>query len=302
MNESLLFKLLTTPASIDNDKKMREAVVVLARKAGAEVTRDEYGNIYATKGTAALYPCYAAHVDTVHRQPDEIEIRLHSGELRAYDPSGKRIGIGGDDKCGIYVAIQMLNRLPNCKAVFFRNEEQGGLGSANAVIEWFDDCAFVCQVDRQGASDVVVDIWGQAIASDEFEIAVMEIGGPYGRRIEMGGFTDVANLIDNGLACSAINLSCGYYSPHTRTESIRPDDLAQTEEFALRLADLADTQWPAPEPEIYWPSQQYDPWPEDLDGWEAGWVDVCEDCGAIIPDMGGECIYCGWRVCYTDAS
>ena len=91
---------------------------------GVSFYRDEMMNVYATKGTleeGEFYPMFIAHTDTVHTKIDKIVVkeeklkRPHTfgktfddtlvDVLKAYDTDGKPTGIGGDDKCGIFICL-----------------------------------------------------------------------------------------------------------------------------------------------------------------------------------------------------
>ncbi len=91
---------------------------------------DEIGNIYVTKGEISdqeFYPCVVAHTDTVH-PIDSINIREEelkdskgnlSFSLKAYNDEGNPTGIGGDDKCGVFACLQLLEEFDTIKVAFF---------------------------------------------------------------------------------------------------------------------------------------------------------------------------------------
>ena len=85
---------------------------------GYNHTIDQYGNVYVTKGEADVYPCVIAHTDTVHSITEmvveEEQLPNVHGELKdsfkAYHAvTGKPVGIGGDDKCGVYSCLDVLD-------------------------------------------------------------------------------------------------------------------------------------------------------------------------------------------------
>ena len=107
---------------------------------------DEYYNVYATKQESSelpedfYFPCVISHTDTVHNI-DTINIREEmlmnaQGEkklsYKAYNDQGNPTGIGGDDKCGVFACLTLLQELPNVKAAFFVSEETGCHGSMKA--------------------------------------------------------------------------------------------------------------------------------------------------------------------------
>ena len=91
------------------------------------------------------FPCVISHTDTVHNI-DTINIREEmlintQGEeklsYKAYNDEGNPTGIGGDDKCGVFACLTLLQELPNVKAAFFVSEETGCHGSLKASEEFF---------------------------------------------------------------------------------------------------------------------------------------------------------------------
>ena len=108
---------------------------------------DDMSNIYITKGETEFYPCFVAHLDTVHHMSNIlVKEEKHPNDhgeykdaLKAYTPfSNQPTGIGGDDKCGIFVCLQLLEKLDNVKVAFFVSEEIGCIGSSVADDFFFD--------------------------------------------------------------------------------------------------------------------------------------------------------------------
>ena len=70
---------------------------------------------------------FIAHTDTVHELVDEIVVEEEMLEkpptfgrtfteelnlsLKGYTPQGNPTGIGGDDKCGVFLALELLRTL-----------------------------------------------------------------------------------------------------------------------------------------------------------------------------------------------
>src|SRR4030095_13029915 len=137
-------------------ERMIAHVVATARRYGAQVEVKD-GNVYATKGRADLYPCIVAHTDTVHRIVPDDEYHLaydgaHDELWFAYNPKTRCFtGVGGDDKVGVFVALDMLRTHKVVKAAFFRDEENGCQGARHGDLDFFVDCAFVLECDRRGS-------------------------------------------------------------------------------------------------------------------------------------------------------
>ena len=225
--------ILETQTESYNTKAMADTMAALLLRSGATIETDKEGNLFATKGTppeGEFYPCIVAHLDSVH---DIIpEGRYHilelGGKAFAMDSDTLRFaGVGGDDKCGLYIALQVLRSVPFCKVALFVDEEVGCDGSGAASLDWFDDCGYIIQNDRRGYADVVKCIMGSTIASDDFVEAIDPLVKKYCRKwCNDGGLTDVYTLATRGLNLSMLNLSCGYYLPHQLDEYI---DIAELE-------------------------------------------------------------------------
>lgn len=173
--------------------------------------------ITATKGLSETYPCIVAHMDEVHdRHVGKRIFETENGLLFGYDiVKGEQCGIGADDKNGIWVALKMLERLDAVKVAFFIGEEIGCIGSKQCDLGFFDDCRYVIQCDRRNGGDFITDA-GVELCSKAF-IRDCNIER-FGYHEEHGLMTDVLELKERGLKVSAVNLSCGYYNPHTAEE------------------------------------------------------------------------------------
>ena len=111
--------------------------------------------------------------------------------------------------------------------------EVGCIGSSHADMSFFSDCRFVIQCDRKGNGDMVTQINGMKLCSNEF-ISAIDVR-KYGYKPAQGLNTDVAALKRNGLEVSCINLSCGYYEPHTDNEYTVVADLCKCYRFVWHI-------------------------------------------------------------------
>lgn len=235
IDEKLLIKLVSIQSSYREDTDINAFIEAYINNnlSKVTVTKDEFGNVYATKGEGKKgYKCIVSHTDTVHSIRQNRKVYIHGRNLFAmasteskFGSSISQAGIGGDDKCGVYTCLKALEDLNDIKAVFFRFEESGCVGSRASEMKFFDDCNFVVQCDRRGNSDFITFTNGIQVASEEFKSAMKPIYEKYGYSSCLGIATDVGALKSRGLKISACNLSCGYYDPHTSAETINMDDL-----------------------------------------------------------------------------
>lgn len=221
----------------------------LMSRHGVDAWFDEHGNIYAVKGEAEHYPCVVAHLDTVHDFVDKLVlysyIKKDQKFLFAKDGNGKATGIGGDDKCGIFAALELLDRKKNIKLAFFVEEEMGCIGSDNADTEFFEDVGYIMQLDRWGNSDVISDYIGST-TSAEFDLKIKPKMLKYGYSTASGLMTDSLTLHSNEIGVSAINISCGYYGHHTSSEEINTAELWNAVMFTSEMIDaLGENAYPS---------------------------------------------------------
>ena len=184
------------------------------------------GNIYIEKGDALQKPCIVAHMDTVHNIVEDLSIIDIDGKLTGFNKvQMTQTGIGGDDKVGIFIALECLHHFDNIKVAFFRDEEVGCVGSGLADMPFFDDCTFVLQCDRKGNKDFITNASGTELSSSIFQKTIKKTIKKYGYSFANGMMTDVMTLKQNGLKVSCANISCGYYNPHCENEYVVVDDV-----------------------------------------------------------------------------
>ena len=185
------------------------------------IEEDEIGNLFITKGEAQNYPCVTAHLDEVHEKSPYRIVEEASG-IFGEDENGKMMGIGADDKNGLWIIIKLLHEVPILKVALFVEEEKNGeipgcRGSKACSLHHFDVALYVLAVDRRGRSDVVVNgLGGVKLCDADFPPA--HLLEEYGYECVDGGKTDVVELKMRGLEVPCCNISCGYYNAHTAEE------------------------------------------------------------------------------------
>lgn len=196
------------------------------------------GCIYVTKGNSNSYPCIVSHMDTVHEIVENLTPIEVNGNITGINAvTMEQTGIGGDDKVGIYIALQSLKKFDNIKLVFFRDEEIGCLGSYNPCFDFFKDCRFILQCDRKGNKDFIVNANNTSLSSNKFQNDVLPIIKKYGYSFNTGMMTDVMALKESGIDCSMANISCGYYNPHSPDEYINLKDLKRCQDMVFDLIE-----------------------------------------------------------------
>lgn len=111
--------------SIEQDEFVDDLEKFYANK-GAIVERDEYGNLYVTKGNALQYPCIVAHTDINQSRKQDVSVIINKDIIFGFDnQTCEQAGIGADDGCGISLAYEMFERFDNIKLFFPKDEEIG---------------------------------------------------------------------------------------------------------------------------------------------------------------------------------
>lgn len=198
-------------------------------------TKDKYGNIYVTKGDADLYPTMVCHIDTVHKINNNVQVVQLDDVLLAIDTeTKKRYGIGGDDKVGVYITLELLKQFDNFKAVFFLDEEVGCVGSSQADFTFFNDSTIVLECDRRGYNDFVTSISGTKLSDSKLQNDIDNILKKYNRTKCIGGITDVGEIAENN-PVQVANMSCGYYDPHTDNEYIIISEVESTKQMCYEI-------------------------------------------------------------------
>jgi hypothetical protein len=196
-------------------------------------------NIYVTKGTADYYPCIVSHTDTVHNIHQDFGVYERDGVLFAFSNDVEaQVGIGGDDKVGVWIGLQMLLDKDVVKCAFFHSEEIGCVGSSAADMNFFKDVGYCFQSDRRGNKDFVNNIYNVELFSEEFSHKISSTLKKYGYAETSGALTDVYQLKLNGLDVCVANMSSGYYAPHTDKEVVDVADATNCCDMISSLIDL----------------------------------------------------------------
>ena len=156
--------------------------------------------------------------------------------MKGYTPQGDPTGIGGDDKCGVFLALELLRELQYVKVGLFVSEETGCHGSRQCDLDFLKDVGYAIQFDAPGNHLVTEVCSGVRLYESRGEfinriIPVFEntMGVPPYQQSHP--YTDVSQIKQKG-DFSCINFSCGYYNMHTSSEFVVVKDV----EDAFNLA------------------------------------------------------------------
>lgn len=234
--ENLLRTILSIPSFSSREELVIEFIQLFCKENSFSYKKDFKNNIYITKGNAEYYPCVVAHMDTVHREQDylvDLNLNLSIVETKKYfdkenltilsaiDPVSKlKTGIGGDDKCGIYICLKLLERIDNIKVAFFVEEECGMIGSKNLLKSFFKDVGYAVQFDAPTNNWFSYSCSGVALWNEEFFQKIKNVLYNYNiDNISLDPFTDVVQIRKNFDFCCAV-LPTGYYNQHCSDEFV----------------------------------------------------------------------------------
>lgn len=193
-----------------------------------------------------------AHLDTVHAALPR-KITNKKGILSSPQ------GIGGDDRCGVYMILEILKHV-DCHVAFFEQEETGGIGSSKfckSVIAKSINVDFVIELDRRGSNDAVF----YDCDNPDFSAFVQSTGF---FKQAGGSFTDICHICPV-LGIAGVNLSCGYYKAHTKDEYVV---WAEMVNLINEIIKLLNSHKPGT---VYEWIDKYDSWEYwDDDGWFYG--------------------------------
>lgn len=182
---------------------------------------NEDGFLYA-KGDGRSPILLTAHMDTVHKETcKDIKVTKVKEGTKIWSPQG----IGGDDRCGIWMIWMVLCRTKYRPSILFcEDEEIGGIGSGKFVkTDYIDDLTelkYLVELDRAHDKDAVY------YSCDNFDFKDY-IRTTIGYKEAYGSFSDISNLSPYCDKAS-VNLSCGYYNAHTLEEYVIYEEMYAT--------------------------------------------------------------------------
>ena len=193
------------------------------------------------KGTFPVLLC--AHMDTVHK--DKINTLVYAnGTLSSPQ------GIGGDDRCGIYMILNILEEY-DCHVVFLEDEEIGCVGAKKFVkSKVFANLKnyglkYIIEFDRKDCNHAVT----YDCDNKEFDEFITK---EFFKK-EYGTCSDISYIAPE-LGVAAVNLSCGYYKEHNIEEWV---NLAQMERVIVEAKKILERTKKIKEPFEYIKGKRY---------------------------------------------
>lgn len=185
------------------------------------------------QGTFPVLLC--AHMDTVHKELPKVMVYAN-GTLSSPQ------GIGGDDRCGIYMIFKILKKY-DCSVVFLEDEEIGCVGAkkfSNSIIctkiKRESNLKYIIEFDRKGNNHAVT----YDCDNKEFDDFITK---EFFKK-EYGTCSDISYIAPE-LGVAAVNLSCGYYKEHNIEEWVNLKEMerviVETMKVLERTKDLGES-------------------------------------------------------------
>jgi len=166
-------------------------------------TRFHEGFVY---GKGEIPVLLVAHMDTVHK---EIPYQIIYKDDYMFSPQG----IGGDDRCGVWMILQIIEEL-KCHVLFTEDEEIGCVGADMFTVSSYPELLkgklnYIIEFDRRNSNDCVF----YDCDNPDFDNFIIKSSGNH-FKTAWGSCSDIS-YIAPVLKVAAVNLSCGYYQEHT---------------------------------------------------------------------------------------
>lgn len=170
-----------------------------------------------------------AHLDTVHQSP-VATISKFQGTWSSPQ------GIGGDDRCGIYMILDLIEALPFKPYVLFPTDEEIGCVGTKKFLQDYPvnefDIKFLIEFDRKGRDEAIF----YDCDNKDFHTFILD-NTSYKKGF--GSYTDICHIMETW-DVAGVNFSCGYYSAHTLSESVKTGEMMNTIRVVYTLLEKLD--------------------------------------------------------------
>ena len=230
---------------------------IIGRLEAAGIPYEEYKdtnchNIFSIREGKPLISC---HTDSMKGTYSDIKkkkgqvfpaieiLDADDGSIVAYRGDRQAV-IGGDDGCGIFILLNLIETGHDISFAFFSGEEQGMIGSRcfsreERHKELLRSVPWALVIDRMGNSDIICT--QNNYGSKEFEAALCRVGEAFGYR-PARGFVSDADVLRNYISCA--NLSVGYYHAHSPEEFVVYEDVEKAYNYIHEIiGQLSETRF-----------------------------------------------------------
>ncbi|PPB52952.1 hypothetical protein [Campylobacter hyointestinalis] len=213
---------------LNNQDELMDYIINFIRKSNKyHSVTDVNGGVLALPKGANKYPLICIHLDTIntHKKAElkTDDLIIDDDDIISLNTKARAVCLGGDDRAGVYIALQLIKAKKPFAFGFFKDEEIGCIGSSSlsSYINSLDNITAFIGLDRRGADEVAT------YGHDNKEL--INIFESKGYIEAVGSVTDASKLSalsNKGLAC--VNLSVGYYNEHTKKEILNTTAMNHT--------------------------------------------------------------------------
>ena len=204
----------------------------------ALVQTDNYGSLYVTKSNSGqgTVNCVIAHLDINQSVKTYNFSVVEAGDfiVGINNDTGHQIGLGHDDKTGVYFALRALEKFDNIKCYFPLDEEIGCKGSRESEDEFFENVGFMVQLDRRGYNEISQYTNGHYTVVNETKLEFNKILAKYNFVWANTVSTDVGVLVQK-YGIQGTNIACGYMNEHKDNETLNVPRYETCEKFAMSI-------------------------------------------------------------------
>lgn len=240
--KKLLINILQIPTYSHHEFFIKKHIIDYLFDKNIKYEEDDFGNLIITKGVLCnneAYPCVVAHLDTVHK---ENEVFINNSDLLPLDINHNIItskyGVGGDDKCGIAIALKLLDEIDKLKIIFFVREEikdKKNVGSNLINPIFLNDVGYVIGFDSPEFNRAALTCKYIKLMNKSFFNTVFPICEKNGlTRFKAETSTDVMYL-RRKINVPCMNIGSGYYKQHTLNEYVKIDDVIKSYSLGKEL-------------------------------------------------------------------
>ena len=197
---------------------------------------DEFGNLFIKIGESDAM--FTSHLDTATKANTDV-VHIFDGDIIKTD--GKSI-LGADDKAGVTIMLNMIEKNIPGLYYFFLGEEVGCIGSRKVAdvqkVEKIPGINKVISFDRRSTDSIITFQSSKRCCSDTFGDALAkafnDVEETFSYKLDKNGvLTDSIQFISIYPECT--NISVGYYSEHTFSERQDIAHLTKLAEACLKV-------------------------------------------------------------------
>lgn len=195
---------------------------------------DEYGNLIAERGQG-VKPLIIAHAD-INQRSEQVPTLLRVNDYLIGFHEGEQIGVGHDDKAGIYFALNYAKETRQPLMIIFSKDEEIGCIGTNLLDVDFSKISLAVQLDRRGSSDISDFTNGVETVSKEFKELCKPYLKEHNYKFTRTIYTDVGQLkAQHHVKFCCMNISTGYYNEHTDQEYLKISEFKNASIFAAKI-------------------------------------------------------------------